>query len=146
MERLSRRAVRCDALRCLRKGAPTMPVITVDESNSNLEFFASKSAISDFLYMYFNIAGDCLPTGDWDRAELGAVDPFRYIDIDYDCKYQIRSNAEIRFMREAAAVNLLCRLARIHAEDEEQCSTVVQDFRQEHILGNSVQHSVHHWD
>ncbi len=52
-----------------------MPVIKVDESNADLEFEASKEAIRDFLYTYFDVAGDCLPTGDWERAERGRHPP-----------------------------------------------------------------------
>lgn len=93
-----------------------MNVCRIDESNYGREYEESTNAIKDFLYMAFEIAGDCQPIGDWTRAELGTVDPFRYLDIVYEYKYQFRSDAEVDFLHRFAALNLLCRLA-VHDED-----------------------------
>ena len=79
--------------------------------------------------MYFQIAGDCLPAGDFDRAELGSVDPFRYLDVAYEYTYQFRSKQEVAFLHEGAAINLLCHLAQAIDLDECSGSTIVADFR-----------------
>lgn len=106
-----------------------MNVVVIDESNCDREYQESTSAIKDFLYMLFEIAGDRLPLGDWDRADLGAVDPFRYLDIAYEDEYQFRSVPELDFLHRAAALNLLCRLAEIEDEDECSGSTWMADFQ-----------------
>jgi hypothetical protein len=106
-----------------------MNVVHVNETNFDQLYAESRCAIKDFLYMLFEISGDCLPCGDWDRAELGEVDPFRYLDIAYEFKYQFRSESELTFLRRAAALNLLCRLARIADEDLTTGSTWMADFR-----------------
>jgi len=105
-----------------------MNVINVTDATFPDEYSASTSAIRDFLYMYFEISGDCRPFGDYDRAELGHVDPFQYLDIHYVYKYQFRSDAEITFMHQAAAINLLCRLAQAYDKDECSGSTFMTDF------------------
>lgn len=105
-----------------------MNVINVTDATFADEYSASTSAIRDFLHMYFEISGDCRPFGDYDRAELGSVDPFRFLDIHYVYKYQFRSDAEITFMHQAAAINLLCRLAQTYDTDECSGSTVMADF------------------
>jgi hypothetical protein len=91
-------------------------VCRIDESNYKREYEESTDAIKDFLYMAFEIAGDCQPIGDWTRAELGTVDPFRYLDVAYEYEYQFRSEQEVQFLHRSAALNLLCRLA-VHDED-----------------------------
>ncbi len=93
-----------------------MNVCRIDKSNYEREYEESTNAVKDFLYMAFEIAGDCQPVGDWTRAELGTVDPFRYLDIAYEYEYQFRSEGEIHFLHRFAALNLLCRLA-VHDED-----------------------------
>lgn len=108
-----------------------MNVVQISETNFDDEYKASTEAIRDFLYMFFEIAGDCRPIGDFDRAELGNVDPLRYLDIEYDYEYQFRSESEITFLHEAAAVNLLCRLAQIYDADERSGSTFISDFSNE---------------
>ena len=108
-----------------------MNVVHISENNFDDEYKASADAIRDFLYMFFEIAGDCRPVGDFDRAELGTVDPFRYLDIEYDYEYQFRSDSEISFLHQAAAVNLLCRLAQAYETDECSGSTFVSDFNNE---------------
>ena len=65
------------------KARRMMRRVTIDDSSYRHEFEASASAIRDFLYTYFEISGDCLPIGDWDRAELGSVDPTCYIDVEF---------------------------------------------------------------
>jgi hypothetical protein len=107
--------------------------VRIDESNYASEYQESEDAIKDFLYMAFEIAGDCLPTGDWDRAELGRVDPFRYLDIAYEYQYLFRSSSELDFLHRSAALNLLCRLARIEDNDECSGSTWMADFRTPHV-------------
>jgi hypothetical protein len=105
----------------------------INEINFTIEYKESEDAIKDFLYMTFEIAGDCLPTGDWNRAELGRVDPFRYLDIAYECAYQFRNPSELAFLHRSAALNLLCRLAQIEDEDDCSGSTWMDDFRNPHV-------------
>ncbi|MDP9194734.1 MAG: hypothetical protein M3P06_23810 [Acidobacteriota bacterium] len=106
-----------------------MRILRIDESSFHREYEESRCAIKDFLYMLFEICGDCQPFGDWDRAEVGTVDPYKYLDIAYEYEYQFRSVQEIDFLHRSAALNLLCRLARV--DDEDQCSgsTWMTDFR-----------------
>lgn len=111
-----------------------MNVVHVDESNFDRLYAESTSAIQDFLYMLFEIAGDCRPIGDWDRAELGEVDPFKYLDISYEYEYQFRSGSELTFLHRSAALNLICRLANIVDEDETSGSTWMEDFRRRDSL------------
>ena len=106
-----------------------MRIVRVNEGTYDAEYSASTDAIRDFLYMYFQIAGDCLPAGDFDRAELGSVDPFRYLDVAYEYTYQFRSKQEVAFLHEGAAINLLCHLAQAIDLDECSGSTIVADFR-----------------
>jgi hypothetical protein len=104
-------------------------IIRVDLSNFDRLFAESTAAIKDFLYMRFEIAGNGMPFGDWDGAELGDVDPYAYLDVAYEFAYQFRSEAELRFLRMSAALNLLCQLARIVDADETSGSTFMEDFR-----------------
>ena len=106
----------------------TVNIVHVSEQSFEDEYSASTNAMRDFLYMYFEISGDCRPTGDFDRAELGAVDPFRYLDIDYRSTFQFRSGTEIQFLHQASAVNLLCQLAQVFDHDECSGSTLMTDF------------------
>ena len=108
-----------------------MNVVQIDKNNFDDEYKASADAIRDFLYMYFEIAGDRRPVGDFDRAELGKVNPFGYLDIKYDYEYQFRSDWEIKFLHQGAAINLLCRLAQAYETDECSGSTFVADFNNE---------------
>jgi hypothetical protein len=105
-----------------------MRLVTIDDANYEEEYRATADAIRDFLYMYFEISGDCLPVGDWDRAELGSVDPFRYLDVAFEYEYLFRPEHEIAFLHEGAAVNLLCRLAQAVDTDECSGSRVVSEF------------------
>jgi hypothetical protein len=105
-----------------------MRLVTIDDANYEEEYRATAGAIRDFLYTYFEIVGDCLPAGDWDRAELGSVDPFRYLDVTFEYAYLFRPEHEIAFLHEGAAVNLLCRLAQAVDADECSGSRVVPDF------------------
>ncbi|MCR9115771.1 MAG: hypothetical protein NXI22_02345 [bacterium] len=105
-----------------------MNIVRINEVNESEEYAHSANAIRDFLYMYFEIASDCRPFGDFDRAELGSVDPFKYLDIDYECHYQFRSSSEVTFLHKAAAVNLLCQIAQCYDTDECSGSTIVADF------------------
>ncbi len=106
-----------------------MNLVRVDESNYDRLHAEWVSATKDFLYMLFDIAGDCQPFGDWDRAELGAVDPFQYLDIAYDGDCPFWSGPTLHFLHRSAALNLLCRLASIGLEDECSGSTWMADFR-----------------
>ena len=108
-----------------------MNIVKITETNSEAEYKASEETIREFLYMFFEISGDCRPVGDWDRAEIGTVNPFRFLDIDYEYEYQLRSSSEIKFMHEGAAVNLLCRLASFYDLDECSGSTLMADFNNE---------------
>lgn len=108
-----------------------MNIVKVDETNYKDEYKASTEAIRDFLYMYFDISLDCLPTGDFDRAELGNVDPFRFLDIEYIYKYQFRNKAELNFLHQGAAINLLCRLAQVYDLDGYSGSTFISNFLNE---------------
>ena len=107
--------------------------VRIDESNYASEYQESVDAVKDFLYMAFEIVSDCLPTGDWDRAELGKVDPFRYLDIAYEYEYLFRSPEDLAFLHRSAALNLLCRLAKIDDDDECSGSTWMVDFRTPHL-------------
>ncbi len=85
-----------------------MNVVQIDKNNFDDEYKASADAIRDFPYMFFEIAGDRRPVGDFDRAELGEVNPFRYLDIKYDYEYQFlpirKSNFYITGRRSACCV------------------------------------------
>ncbi len=105
-----------------------MRLVTIDDANYEEEYRATADAIRDFLYTYFEIVGDCFPAGDWDRAELGSVDPFRYLDVAFEYDYLFRPEHEIAFLHEGAAVNLLCRLAQAVDADECSGSRVVPEF------------------
>lgn len=102
--------------------------VTIDDSTYSREYEASAAAIRDFLYTYFEISGDCLPLGDWDRAELGSVDPFLYLDVQFVPQDGFRGPGELVFLREGAAVNLLCRVADALCVDECSGSTRVAGF------------------
>lgn len=102
--------------------------VTIDDTNCAREHAASAAAIRDFLYTFFDISVDCLPIGDWDRAALGEVDPFLYLDVEFVCQYSLRTPAEVEFLHVGAAVNLLCRVAVAFDGDEASGSTVVAAF------------------
>ncbi len=97
-----------------------MNLIKVGEDNVRDEYDESTNAIRDFLYMFFEIAGDCRPVGDFDRAELGNVDPYKFLDIRYEYEYLFRTDSDIVFLHQGAAINLLCRVAKVY--DMGECS------------------------
>ncbi|GEM_PF-5712326 len=105
-----------------------MPTINITAENADTEYAASKEAIRDILYMYFEIAGDCRPIGDWDRADLGRFAPYRYLDIEYEADYCIRSSSEVEFLQQGSAVKLLCQLACVYDQDMCSGATFMRDF------------------
>lgn len=92
--------------------------VHVPDGDPDGEFEASRAALRDILYAYLDICGDCLPAGDWTRAERGATDPFRYLDIRYRSAWLFRTGAELRVLHHGAAVLLLCRLAELDEDDD----------------------------
>ena len=100
--------------------------VHVTEATADAEWRASAAALRDILYTYLDLCADCLPTGDWSRAERGTTDPFRYLDIHYAGTVAIRTPAEERLLHEGAAVQLLCRLADAAETDEASGSRTVE--------------------
>lgn len=89
--------------------------IAITEDNFDDEYKLVEAALQDFLLMYFEIGADCLPYGDFSRAPLGEVDPFRFLDISYTSPaYGFIDERSLRMLHQGAAVNLLCRLADFH--------------------------------
>ncbi len=126
-----------------KKSGRMMNLLRIDQNNVDDEYEESTNAIRDFLYMFFEIAGDCLPVGDFDRAELGEVDPYKYLDIQYEYRYQFRSDAEIAFLHQGAAINLLCRLAQVNDEDQCSRSTLLADFNNEQVRAENEEMLMH---
>ncbi len=115
-----------------------MNIIKITENNSDFEYNESSKALKDILLMYFEISSDCLPIGDFSRAEYGNVDPYKYLDIEYEYKYQFRSNHELKILHEGVAIKLLCILANIVDEDECSGSTVLSDFNSNIHADNEI--------
>ena len=102
--------------------------VKITEANSAREIELSTIALKNILYLYYEISSDCLPIGDWDRADADYFDPYRYLDIEYESNFIIRDEAELALLHEGSAVFLLCRLAQFYDLDESTGSLTMLDF------------------
>lgn len=107
---------------------PLSPVVEVTDETFDSLYAESAAALRDILYLYLEIASDCLPWGDFDRADRGTFDPYRFLAITYRHRYQFRSESDLRLLHEGSAISLIAHLAEIAFLDECSESTFVEDF------------------
>lgn len=101
-----------------------MRVIKVDEANFGKVYEAAAAAARDFLFLFWDITADRLPGGDFDRADQGSVDPYQYVDLEFDGAAVV----DTELLRVGAAVTLLARLAEVNDLDECSETTYLRDF------------------